>query len=81
MYMKSDTMNNKKICITAEDFVNELIGSICKDTQELFRKRFVEAEELVVRDFDYLKSRPVSMAEFRKIWNEREKRGRMTILK
>ncbi len=68
------------ICTTAEDFVNELIDSICKDAQELFRQRYVEAEELVVLDFDYLKSRPVSMAEFEKIWNEREKYGRRTIL-
>jgi chromosomal replication initiator protein len=51
-------------CLSAENFVNEMIGALRSDKMERFRQRFRKIETLVVDDIQFLAGKRRSQEEF-----------------
>lgn len=70
----------KVICITSEDFVNDLINSISSKDTEQFRKTYRDVDVLLVDDIQFIANKLTSQQEFFNTFNALISEGKQIIL-
>src|SRR5262249_52148451 len=63
-------------CLSAETFVNEMIGALKRDQMDRFRQRFRHIRMLVMDDVQFLAGKKRSQEEFQHTFNELYENGR-----
>jgi len=67
-------------CLSAESFVNEMIGALKRDQMDRFRERFRRIRMLVVDDVQFLAGKKRSQEEFTHTFNALYEGGRQIVL-
>jgi chromosomal replication initiator protein len=67
-------------CLSAETFVNEMIGALKRDQMDRFRQRFRRIGMLVVDDVQFLAGKKRSQEEFTHTFNALYETGRQIVL-
>ena len=67
-------------CLTAEHFVNELVGAIRRDQMDRFRQRYRNISTLVVDDVQFLRGKKRSQEEFAHTFNALHELGKQIVL-
>ncbi|MFN8545640.1 MAG: chromosomal replication initiator protein DnaA [Candidatus Binatia bacterium] len=71
---------DKVLCLSAENFVNELIDALKRERMDAFRRRFRRIETLIVDDIQFLGGKVRSQEEFTHTFNALHGGGRQIIL-
>jgi chromosomal replication initiator protein len=67
-------------CLSAESFVNEMIGALKRDQMDRFRQRFRHIRMLVMDDVQFLAGKKRSQEEFTHTFNALHETGRQIVL-
>ncbi len=79
-YELSMRSRGRVMCISAEDFLNQMVGGLRGDKMERFRQRFRGIETLVVDDIQFLADKRRSQEEFRHTFNALQQGRKQIVL-
>jgi len=78
--MRSLPENTVCVCTSADDFINEMIQAIMGNTAAAFRKKYGEADFLILEDFETVAGKESTQIEMHRVLRERFYAKKPTLL-